>query len=271
VSRNSVHSALILRSRPSGESNREIWLLTAGEGLLRVTVFGGPKSKLRSYASPFHSGQAWIYRDPVKDSRKLSDFDVRSWRPGLREMYERVTAADAVAETVLASHAGGGNWERALSLAESTLDALAASDGETCSRILLCFLWQWIDFLGLRPEFDRCSVCGKQTPSGIRLLYLPGDGGMACDDCAAAVGKNNKPQSYTEEYPESSSKLRVLRGEILFAEAGPGCRHWLETVRPLSPVQINRYTLDKKSFREAKTFVTAVLAEALGKRLNWDW
>jgi DNA repair protein RecO (recombination protein O) len=257
VARNSVHSALILRSRPSGESNREIWLLTAGEGLLRATVFGGPKSKLRSYASPFHSGQAWVYRDPVKDSRKLTDFDVRSWRPGLREMYERVTAADAVAETVLASHAGGGHWERALSLAESTLDALADSDGETCSRILLCFLWQWIDFLGLRPEFEHCSVCGKQTPSGNRLLYLPGEGGMACDNCAAA--KKNKPQrtrSYTEE---------------VFVEAGPGCRHWLETVRPLSPVQINRYTLDKKSFSEAKTFVTAVLAEALGRRLEWDW
>jgi DNA repair protein RecO (recombination protein O) len=221
---------------------------------LRATVFGGPKSKLRSYASPFHSGQAWIYRDPVKDSRKLTDLDVRSWRPGLREMYERVTAADAVAETVLASHGGGGHWERALLLAESTLDALAASDVETCSRILLCFLWQWIDFLGLRPEFDRCSVCGKQTPPNGRLLYLPGEGGMACEDCAAAIGR------------EGRSKPPPV-----FAEAGPGCRHWLETVRPLSPVQINRYSVDKKSFSEAKTFVTAVLAEALGRRPEWDW
>ena len=50
-----------------------------------------------------------VYHDPSKDSRKLSDFDVRSWRPGLRELYERAMAADAVAETVLASH--GGGWQ----------------------------------------------------------------------------------------------------------------------------------------------------------------
>ena len=254
MARNSSYSALILRSRPSGESNREIWLLSAEAGLVRATVFGGPKSKLRSYASPFHSGQAWVYHDPVKDFRKLTDFDVHSWRPGLREMLERVTSADAAAETVLASHGGGGNWDRALSLAEAALDALALADGETCGRILLCFLWQWIDFLGLRPEFDNCSFCGKQTSSGNRLLYLPGEG-MVCAGCAAG----------------STACCRDGEAAVL-AEAGPGCRHWLETVRPLSPVQLYRYTLDKKSFGETKALVTAVLAEALGRRLaSWDW
>jgi hypothetical protein len=56
-----------------------------------------------------------------------------------------------------------------------------------------------------------------------------------------------------------------------FIEAGPGCRHWLETVRQLAPSQLTRYTLDVKSFREAKSLVTAILAEALGKRLvSWE-
>jgi hypothetical protein len=55
-------------------------------------------------------------------------------------------------------------------------------------------------------------------------------------------------------------------------QAGPGCRRWLETVRPLSPTQLTRYTLDGKSFREAKSLTTAILSEALGKRLaSWDW
>ncbi|MCL2193850.1 MAG: DNA repair protein RecO, partial [Treponema sp.] len=55
-------------------------------------------------------------------------------------------------------------------------------------------------------------------------------------------------------------------------EVGPGCRLWLETVRPLSPDQLNRYTLDTKSFREAKILTTTIIAGMLGKRLtSWDW
>jgi DNA repair protein RecO (recombination protein O) len=233
--------ALILRSRPSGESNRDVWLLSQEAGLLRVTVFGGPKSRLRSYASPFHSGQAWVYHEPVKNTYKLSDFDVSSWRPGLREMYERAMSADAVAETILASHGGGGNWGRALSLAQAALDALAAADEETCARIVLWFLWQWTDFLGLRPEFDACSLCGKPSP----VRYSIREGGMVCGSCSA----------------EAASLV----------EAGPGCCHWLETTRSLNPDQLSRHTLDKKSFREARSLATAILAEAIGKRLeSWE-
>jgi DNA repair protein RecO (recombination protein O) len=226
-----------------------VWLLSAEAGLLRATVFGGPKSKLRSYASPFHSGQAWVYQDPAKDSRKLSDFDVHSWRPGLRELYERAMAADAVAETVLMSHGGGGNWAAALSLAEAALDALTEADSETCARLLLWFLWQWADFLGLRPEFENCSHCGKPISGGEMLLFSLREGVMLCTDCRGREGQG-----------------------AVFAEVGPGCRHWLETTGPLPPTQLARHTLDNKSFREAKSLATAILAEAMGKRLaSWEW
>ncbi|MDR2575625.1 MAG: DNA repair protein RecO [Treponema sp.] len=244
MSRNQSYHALILRSRPSGESNRDVWLISPEAGLLRVTVFGGPKSRLRSYASPFHSGQAWVYHDPVKNTFKLSDFDVSSWRPGLREMYERAMSADAVAETILSSHGGGGNWGRALTIAQAALDALEAADEETCNRIVLWFLWQWTDFLGLRPEFGACSLCGKPSPQ----RYSIREGGMICDSCSAG-----------EAGPAAGGAL---------VEAGPGCCHWLETTRSLNPDQIVRHTLDKKSFREAKSLATAILAEAIGKRLD---
>jgi len=238
VPRDQSYHALILRSRPSGESNRDVWLLCPESGILRVTVFGGPKSRLRSYASPFHSGQAWVYHDPVKNTFKLSDFDVKSWRPGLREMYERAMSADAVAETILASHGGGGNWDRALSIAQSALDALETAGEETCSRIVLWFLWQWTDFLGLRPEFGACSICGKPSPR----RYSIREGSMVCPSCS--------------------------QGTASFVEAGPGCCHWLETTRPLGADQIVRHTLDKISFREAMSLATAILASAIGKRLE---
>ena len=226
-----------------------MWLLTAEAGLLRATAFGGPKSRLRAYVSPFHSGQAWIYHDPAKDSRKLSDFDVRSWRPGLREVYERAMAAEAVAETVLASHGGGGNWGRAMSLVQAALDGLTDAAGETCARILLCFLWQWADFLGLRPQFDCCSLCGKPVPPGALIKFSPREGGVVC---AACRGEG--------------------QGGYGYVDAGSACRRWLDTILPLSPTEGSWQPLDEKSFREAMSLTTAILAEALGRRLaSWEW
>jgi DNA repair protein RecO (recombination protein O) len=150
--RNFTYTALVLRARPSGESNREAWFLTAEAGLLRATVFGGPKSRLRAHVAPFHSGPLWIYHDPVRDSRKVTDFDVSCWRPGLREHYDRALAADGLADTILNSHGGGGNWQAAFALAGGSLDALAEAEGRHCLPILLHFFWNWLDILGNRPE-----------------------------------------------------------------------------------------------------------------------
>ena len=243
MSRTQSFSALILRCRPSGESNREAWLLTGEAGLLRATVFGGPKSRLRSHASPFNSGQVWIYHDPVKDSRKLSDFDVRSWRPGLRELYERTITADAAAETILASHGGGGNWAAALALAEAVLDALETAGEELCERIFTYFLWRWAALLGIQPALECRASCGTAAAGGL-FWYSPREGAMLCAACAGGNG--------------------------LFP-AGPGCRRWLAAISQLAPSLLGRYTLDAKSFREARAMTAAIMTEALGKRPgSWD-
>ncbi|GHV74903.1 hypothetical protein AGMMS49940_22050 [Spirochaetia bacterium] len=163
-----TYSALILRVRPSGESNREAWMLTPEEGILRATVFGGPKSKLRAHVEPYHGGKLWIYRDPVRDSRKISDFDVQSWKPGIRESYERSTAAAAIAETILAAYGGGGPWEHAFTLADASLEALGLAD-EPCSvRIFIHFLWQWTEILGIRPDLDESGDDAPMLGPGAR-------------------------------------------------------------------------------------------------------
>jgi DNA repair protein RecO (recombination protein O) len=248
MSRTAVYSAIILRSRPSGESNSEVFLLTAEEGIIRATVFGGPKSKLRAYAAPYNSGQVWIYRDKAKDYGKLSDFDVHSWRPGLRELYERTMAAGAVAETILCTHGGGGDWENALKLTEATMDALENASEELCARYLVHFLWRWAGFLGLQPHLECCAVCGDRADAG-PLWFSDREGSAFCGNCI----------------PEESSVPGLL-------QLNPGCRRWLTAVGPLEPSLLHRYSMDNRSFREAKSLAAAVLAGALGKRLaSWVW
>lgn len=159
-----TYSALILRVRPSGEANREAWILTAEEGVVRATVFGGPKSKLRAYVAPYHCGKLWIYRDPVRDSRKITDFDVRSWKPGIRESYERSSAAAAIAETILAGYGGGGAWVETFGLAEASLGALETADPGGCERSFIYFLWKWAEVLGIRPDLSETEDTGALGP-----------------------------------------------------------------------------------------------------------
>ena len=158
MTRSFTYSALTLRVKPLGESNREAWFLTGEEGILRATVFGGPKSRFRSLVSPFHQGNLMIYYDPVRDTRKVTDFDVQSYRMGIRELWERIICADALTETILSSSGGGGNWLEALDLAGAVLDALEGADAALCSRIAVYFLWHWAGLLGSRLDLSDSSA-----------------------------------------------------------------------------------------------------------------
>jgi DNA repair protein RecO (recombination protein O) len=245
MSRTAVYSALVLRNRPSGESNSEVTLLTAEEGIIKATVFGGPKSKLRAHSAPYNSGQVWIYRDKSKEYAKISDFDVHSWRAELRELYERTMSAGAVAETILSSHGGGGDWGTALKLATETLDTLENANEELCARLLIHFLWRWAGFLGIQPHLENCAACGKESGNNT-IWFSAREDSSFCAACSA----------------EQKGLLQL----------NPGCRHWLSAVSTLESAQVHRYSMDNKSFIEAKSLTTAVLTGAIGKRLNsWDW
>jgi DNA repair protein RecO (recombination protein O) len=222
--------ALVLRVRSAGESNREASFLSAEEGIISATLFGGPKSKLRSHVSPFNSGTLWIYRNPARDFRKVSDFDVLSWRPGLRELYERSNTASLISAAILAGHGGGGAWKEALALANAVLDALDGADESCCERLYIYFLWNWAALLGHPGDPGRCSSCACEAGDDGVLWFIPG-GGFLCKSCAL------------RERPA---------GGILF---GAGARRWLLAVQHRSAEDIARYSLDEASLGELKTLI----------------
>jgi DNA repair protein RecO (recombination protein O) len=245
VPRSFVYQALALRVKPSGESNREAWFFTAEGGIVKATVFGGPKSRLRSHVAPFHDGNLWIYHDPVRDSRKVSDFDVQSWRPGIRECWERAMAADAVAETILASQGGGGNWQETLKFTGEVLDLLDGAAAGTCPRIAAYFLWRWAQILGVKPDLSVCASCACEVKREELIWYSARKEALFCEKCAK----------------DGDSLLRL----------SPGGRLWLKGIESLPPAALERVSLDTLSLEQARALSQAVLAAVLGKRLaTWD-
>ena len=214
---------------------------------MRATVFGGPKSRLRAYVAPYHGGELLIYREPIKDFRKITDFNVREWRPGLREVLERSYAAAAVAETVIASHGGGGSWAEALALCRETLDAMDGAAEESCIAALLRFLWKWSELLGARPDMDSCGDCACLPASDEVVLYSCREGSVRCRSCA--------------ERRENADTVVV----------GPGARAWLRAIDRADAKAALRIGADSASLRQARETILIAAQEAVGSRLKtWN-
>lgn len=194
--RNLVYESLVLRARESPGGDRILCLMTAEAGIQDVFVFGGPKSKLRSLASPYSSGRAFVYLDPSRDFRKLSDFEVGESFTGLREGLKKIWAAGLVAEFLLKTKGGGGDFPEVLALARETLRSLEARPEAEADYPLLLFLWRMIEVLGLLPELGSCSACGLPFPPAADRLYSFQAGGFLCPACARAEASGEAGPSW---------------------------------------------------------------------------
>lgn len=185
-SRNLVYEALALRSRESPAGDRILCLMTAEAGIQDAFVFGGPKSKLRSLASPYSAGRAFVYFDPPRDFRKLSDFEVRESFSGLRESLRKLWAAALVAEFLIKTSGGGGDFPQVLALALETLRGLESLPEEKADYPAILFLWRMIALLGLMPDPGSCASCGAELAPGRPMSHAFAAGGFLCPDCARA-------------------------------------------------------------------------------------
>jgi DNA repair protein RecO (recombination protein O) len=183
--RNLVYEALALRARESPGGSRILSLMTAEAGLIDVFVFGGPKSKLRSLAAPYAAGRAFVYLDPVKDFLKLTDFEVRDSYPELRDDLERIWSAGLVAELLVKTSGGGGDYPQVLELALLSLAALDASVPGATEPLVYQFIWRFVELLGLGPDPTSCSSCAAELRPSLGGGYSFALEGFLCPACAS--------------------------------------------------------------------------------------
>lgn len=233
--------ALVLSLSSFGEGHREAHLLTRDKGLVRAAVFGGAKSKLRALVSPFQTGTAWLYSDPVKKSTRITDFDVTSWRPGIREDLIRSWCASFCAEIVTRSH-GIADWR----LVNAYLDGIAVSGEDECRRGTLRFVWRTLEAAGLCPDLSSCVRCGDELPFAVPLAdrpgamngqkgenevvyYSPVEDALLCGKCA---------QPNERRFPLSTGSLDYLRA-----------------IASESPEAVRRIRLEAKEYAELRNFL----------------
>ena len=227
MNRNWSTTAQILSVKQSGEDNRSVTMLTKDKGIVRATLYGGPKSRLRSLVAPYHSGTIWLYTDEVKKSTKITDFDVISYRSEIRESLFKTCAAGLCAELAVKTHSGAEFAETWLYIS-SFLDGLCIVSEQESKIALLRFLWRFLSLLGFQPDPCHCERCGEEMcliSSSAKVFYSLHDSAFYCTECSMQYSDNpgfllNKEsvsylKAVTTEKPGFVRNLKVQNETIL--------------------------------------------------------
>lgn len=194
ASRSASFDSIVLRSREVPSGARIITLLSDEAGLVDVFAFGGPKSRLRSLASPWHEGRAWIYRDTAKDFVKLSDFDAIREFPQVRTNLDAISAASLAGEFLIATSALGGDWVDAkalfvdlLEVLESLLAGNPARLKGGIDRAVILFCLRAVEAMGTMPDPGECSSCAGAIRPDTVQSYSRRHGGFLCASCSGSA------------------------------------------------------------------------------------
>jgi len=201
--RNFSLDGIVLRSREIPSGGRVVSLLTAEDGVIDCFMFGGSKSRLRSLASPWHEGRAWLYRDAQKGFTRLSDFDARIEFPSIRTNLEALSVAGFVSELITETSALGGEGTAAFALMHDTLLALenllSVKERTVASAahlpVLLQFCLRGLSVMGMLPDTDSCCLCAGIIGPDTVHSYARAHTGFVCAACLARAANSAEAET----------------------------------------------------------------------------
>ncbi len=168
---------IILFSKPLGEKDRVLTVLTPDRGLVRLSVRGGRStgSRLAALALPFSRVRLDAWRGKSLDG--LRGGEVLDAHRGLREDPGTIAHSFCIAE-IVGRLAQEGEADRALYLLVVTaFRLLEVADPDL---VMAFFLVRSTKVAGLFPPLDACRGCGGPIDGGFLSFE---DGSISCPGC----------------------------------------------------------------------------------------
>lgn len=241
--------AIVLHSRPFGEADRLVTLLTRERGKHRAVARGArrPRSTLAAGVQPFVRASYLLWRgrslDGISQCQVLEGF-----RP-LREELERMARAACACELADGLLREDDPQPEVFALLLEGLRLLAGARPEALPRVLLACEWQLLSLGGFRPELEACAQCGAALPPG-EAAFSARAGGAVCPGCRAEhtvllSGAARAALGFLLRQPLAAApRLRLVPGDLRALEAAADAlvehvlerplnsRAWLETLDP---------------------------------------
>ncbi|MCR5765842.1 MAG: DNA repair protein RecO [Treponema sp.] len=267
MNRTSQTKAIVLSLKEIGENNFNVTLLTQFQGIIYATLYGGPKSKLKSLVSQWNSGIIYLYHNPEKNQTKISDFDVKNYHQTFSSSLFKLYAASLAAEIAIKTKCAGSN-EECWKLVSGFLDGLDLSNEEQGRVGLVRFLWRYLDLLGIRPDATYCGRCGKsfltnaqnqteaQNPSEIQNL----------------PESKNQIESLQETYYNSIDNIFICQNcagqEEHFFPLSKDAITYLAAISVLTPAEVRKLHIDKNAYMQIKNIAFFLTENSIESKLN---
>lgn len=227
-------TAIVIRRRDSGESDRRLTLLTRELGKIDAIAKGAKKSasRLAGSSDPLAVARMTLAKGKVNQFVTQAQ-PIRSYR-GLRTDFERLSLALALIEL----YAAVLPWEEPLEAAYDLLDH-SLSAIESHSVPLVALVWAELKLLeesGFLPPFDQCIVSGVAVQERAPWLS-PSAGGYVSAEAAGEYSDRFQTRyevliglARTAELEEPPPKLRFAEDCLLALI--PFWRHIVDAALP---------------------------------------
>ncbi len=244
--------ATVISVKQTGDNFSTVTLLSETEGIIFATLYGGPKSKLKSLVSSWNTGIAYLSNSKIGNNFKISDFDVKKYHLSFRESIEKNCAASIAAEIAIKTKCAGNNtffWK----LFTGFIDGLEyCTTAEQCSVGLLRFFWRYLELAGVRPDATKCTSCEEtfltrkidthNVSYGLEgAFYNPVENAFFCTGC-------------TKEKMPFFLSLESIR--------------YLAALSVLTPKEARFLPLTKESAGQIKELLFYLIESACGTRLK---
>ena len=220
---------VVLREVSVGEADKIAVLLLKGRGKLGVSAKGARRSGSKFLAAT----QLFTYSDFVitqgANFFALAQTDVIESFYGLCTSVEQLSAASLLAKLCDRVILEQEPCDDILRLLIYGFNALCKA--KPPELVTAAFSLKFLEYSGLAPSFDVCSVCQKRltgADAGKRGLYPAGLHGIICADCVRTAGN---PQFWLPENTRRAGEyvIAARAGGVFSFEASPQVLAQLES------------------------------------------
>ena len=242
MNRNFCATAIVLSLKTLGENNFLVTLQTKEKGIVFATLYGGPKSKLKSLVSLWNSGKVWLYENPEKNQIKISDFEVQNYHNSFSQNLFKMYAASLAAELSIKTKCAGSS-EECFKIVSGFFDGMELCNEEQSRLGLIRFLWRYLELMGVQPSAHDCGGCGEsffdqQFENHNISYYNVNENCFTCSDCGGNI-------------PIKTSAIKYL---------------WAISV--LQPAEVRKMQIDEESYLQIKQVVFFLIEHSLEQKLN---
>lgn len=201
--------AVVLKQFDLGESDRLITLYTKEKGKVKAVAKGARKgNKSRSgLVLPFSHHQFTLYKG--RSLAKINHIESIAMNSKLREDLDYMAHASVAAEYIERAGLEAEADEALFSLLALILEYMNKAAKNELLFYLTVFEAKLLLLLGVKPEIESCTVCGKELDlNGFTAVGIK-EGGSICRECL-----NNGEYDYNDF---SLNQMRALY-KIIFAK-----------------------------------------------------